>query len=183
MSSIPALDIVGALHSTIPSPSIETAPAGIGVARTDSTAQAGSAAADFEAHFGATSSMSVQGATPAALPIPVQHGHLIQSGAGSQILDGLEKLGRSVQSFNNWGSGKAAVRPATMTSQAPQEAVAATGAGGSQEAGSNPMGTLWSDAMYDQEQMYATAFNVQLVMDSSESLMKALKSLLTQGGG
>ncbi len=98
---------------------------------------------------------------------------------GDQVLGGLEKLGRSVESMDAWGSPP----PATKTAAAK----APSSQGGAQKLGaSSPaseMRDLFDAGIRHQSQVYATMFNFELIQETSQSMLKSLKSLLTQGGG
>lgn len=102
---------------------------------------------------------------------------------GDQVLGGLEKLGRSVEAMEGWGSP----RPAPKTAAAPAASAGAAPQHGAQKQNqSDPvsdMRNLWETSMRDQRQTYSTMFNFELIAESSQSLLKSLKSLLTQGGG
>ena len=131
---------------------------------------------DFSPHLAARPA-----ATPAAFE-PVLHRGILGNGngLGDQVLNGLEKLGRSMEKFNAMGSAPTRPTPAVMT--APVDPGNAAHAG----ANTDPLGALhdmWQDGIQQQKQLYATVFEFELVEESSESMMKSLKSLLTQGGG
>lgn len=48
---------------------------------------------------------------------------------------------------------------------------------------SKKMEEFWVDAMHEQEKIYNNAITIEFVSNASQSLVKSLKSLLTQGGG
>lgn len=119
---------------------------------------------------------------PAAFVPGVQAAHLSGKGIGHQVLDGLERFGRSLSEFNSWGHRTSPVQPAMLESQAPP-----TSAGGSSvqvgDAGTDRLMAFEQTAEQEQARNFATELDVEVAVDSSGALMKSLKSLLTQGGG
>lgn len=107
---------------------------------------------------------------------------------GDQVLNGLQKLGKSVEAMGNMGvpphdaKAPSAAKPA-LSNTAPQGA--SQGGTPTQDLASNlrDMHAMWEGGMQHQKQLYATVFEFELVQESAQSMMKSLKSLLTQGGG
>ena len=90
-------------------------------------------------------------------------------------LDGLEKLGRNIQDFEALDQTRQPAAAATPASPRTQAAQA--------QSGLRDLHDMWESGMRQQKQLYATVFEFELVEESSQSMMKSLKSLLTQGGG
>ena len=97
---------------------------------------------------------------------------------GEQILRGLEKLGRSIEAMDKAGEKKP-VPPAPSSKAAPPGKTATQGTDNAM----NEMEKLAYDAMNHQRQAYAKAFEFEVIQGSAQSMLKSLKSLLTQGGG
>lgn len=118
---------------------------------------------------------------PAAVEAPMRTGVLGSgNGLGNQILNSLEKLGRNLESFNAMGTAPSRVSQAVGT-VSPRVKGAPPGG-----QNSDPVGALhdmFESGMHEQKQLYSTVFQFELVEESSQSMMKSLKSLLTQGGG
>lgn len=121
-------------------------------------------------------------AMPAAFVPGVQAAHLQGKSIGHQVLDGLERFGRSLSEFNTWGHRRSPLQPAMPESEA------APGPAGSQGVPASNSGTdrlmaIEQAAEQEQARTFATELDVEVAIDSSGALMKSLKSLLTQGGG
>jgi len=99
---------------------------------------------------------------------------------GDQVLSGLEKLGRSVEAMNDLGpkSPASGAPPATAASQN-----AASQNGAPKQGAGNALDNLFEVGLQHQQQVYMKVFEFELVEESAQSMMKSLKSLLTQGGG
>ena len=97
------------------------------------------------------------------------------NGLGDQVLGALEKMGRSMETFNAMGSAP----PPAPGAPAGERRAAARAPRASRRA----LHDMWQSGMQQQKQLYATVFEFELVEESSQSMMKSLKSLLTQGGG
>ena len=170
MSSIAAVSMTSALDAA---KDLHAASSGAQLSGSNPVAAARD---DFSPHLAARPT-----ATPAAFQPALHRGILGNGNAlGDQVLNGLEKLGRSMEKFNAMGS--APTRPASAVMTVPSDPKATSQAG----AKADPLGTLqdmWQDGIQQQKQLYATVFEFELVEESSESMMKSLKSLLTQGGG
>lgn len=121
------------------------------------------------------------GVQPAALEQPLRPGRLGSGNTlGDQVLDGLQKLGRNLQDFNAMSDMPAHATPAAASAPLPNGQASAAGRG------SDPASALhdmWETGMQEQKKLYSTVFEFELVEESSQSMMKSLKSLLTQGGG
>ena len=124
---------------------------------------------------------------PQAAPAPALPGQgaiASHDRLGDQVLNGLQKLGKSVEAMGNMGApprnakASSAAKPA-LPNTAPQ------GGTPTQDLASNlrDMHAMWEGGMQHQKQLYATVFEFELVQESAQSMMKSLKSLLTQGGG
>ncbi len=148
---------------------------------------------------------SVDAAPQAPIAPATQPGAAYRPGAiaprntlGDQVLGGLEKLGRSVEAMQGLGAPGAmeksiAAKTRGATDLAAKSPVAGgPGAGGAPRPGPQPdkagdpvnqMRELWATSMRDQRQSYSLMCDFELISQSSQSMLKSLKSLLTQGGG
>ena len=121
---------------------------------------------------------------------PAQGGVTPHNQLGDQVLNGLRKLGKSIEAMSNMGApshdpkpsstAKASFAAKPKSSNAPPEGTAQT-----RDLGSDlrEMHAMWEGGMQHQRQLYKTVFEFELVQESAQSMMKSLKSLLTQGGG
>ena len=121
----------------------------------------------------------------AAQPLPADRPGALapRNTLGDQVLGGLEKLGRSVEAMQAMDAAKPATKVAAATAR-PSTAPPQKGA--QQPGASNPLGEmrdLFETGLRHQSQVYATVFNFELIQETSQSMLKSLKSLLTQGGG
>lgn len=150
--------------------------------------------ADFEAMMG-NGAAKLQAPQPGTGPQAYRAGSIARGGnLGDQVLGSLEKLGHSVEAMGKMGSAPASkpskapaagtpsanAPPANAPSPAPAAKDAAQKPGG---AGMSDLRAMWETGMQHQKQLYATVFEFELVQESAQSMLKSLKSLLTQGGG
>ena len=157
------------------------------VAQTPASASAGSGGTPSQAEF---SSMlnSAAATSPAPQlapePKPLAQGLIApHNRLGDQVLNGLQKLGKSVEAMGSFGAtphGTTSSATKPSASAAPSQGNPAT-----QDFNSNlrDMQAIWEGGMQRQKQLYQTVFEFQVVQESAQSMMKSLKSLLTQGGG
>lgn len=143
--------------------------------------------ADFSSMLNNGAVPPPQAAPAPALPgqdVPGQGAVASHDRLGDQVLNGLRKLGKSVEAMGNMGlpphdaKAPSAAKPA-LPDTVPQ------GGAPTQDLASNlrDMHAMWEGGMQHQKQLYATVFEFELVQESAQSMMKSLKSLLTQGGG
>ncbi len=121
---------------------------------------------------------------------PAQGGVTPHNQLGDQVLNGLRKLGKSIEAMSNMGAPSHDPKPlstATTSSAAKPKPSNAPpeGAAQTRDSGSDlrEMHAMWEGGMQRQRQLYKTVFEFELVQESAQSMMKSLKSLLTQGGG
>ncbi len=155
--------------------------------------------ADFEAMMG-NGAAKLQAPQSGTSPQAYRAGSIARGGnLGDQVLGSLEKLGHSVEAMGKMGSV-----PASKLSKAPSAGIpsantpsanassanAPSPAPAAKDAAQKPGGAdmsdlraMWETGMQHQKQLYATVFEFELVQESAQSMLKSLKSLLTQGGG
>ena len=106
---------------------------------------------------------------------------------GDQVLSSLKKLGQNVEGMGAWGAEKPGAKKPGAKAQPPSAPSPDGTLNGAPSQGASSavseMRDLFDTGMRQQSQMYATVFNFELVQESSQSMLKSLKSLLTQGGG
>lgn len=116
--------------------------------------------------------------------VPAQGAVTPHNRLGDQVLNGLHKLGKSVEAMSKLGT-------APRDTKTPSVAKPASSAGPAQnspatqsfDSNLRDMQTMWEGGMQQQKQLYQTVFEYAIVQESAQSMMKSLKSLLTQGGG
>ena len=139
-----------------------------------------------------------EAARPEAMPA-VRLAPPSSTGLGDAVLSSLRRFGRAVQTLETIGSewkqpSSATARGASALARGPAAArLAMPGNPPSAAQGTSPnpqaqtavdqASNLFREGMEDQARMYGVAFEFGLVEASMESVNKALKSLLTQGGG
>ena len=103
---------------------------------------------------------------------------------GDQVLNGLQKLGKSVEAMGSFGATPHGAKVPSAAKPSPSAAPSQTNPA-TQDFNSNlrDMQAMWEGGMQRQKQLYQTVFEFQVVQESAQSMMKSLKSLLTQGGG
>lgn len=150
--------------------------------------------ADFSSMLNGGAAPLPQAAPAPALPgqgVPGQGAIASHDRLGDQVLNGLRKLGKSVEAMGNMGlpphgaKAPSAAKPALPNTAPPGGVPTQQGATPTQDLASNfrDMHAMWEGGMQHQKQLYATVFEFELVQESAQSMMKSLKSLLTQGGG
>ena len=157
------------------------------VAQTPASPSAGSGGRPSQAEFSSMLNSAATSPAPhlAPEPKPLAQGLIApHNRLGDQVLNGLQKLGKSVEAMGNFGATPHATKAPSAAkpsaSAAPSQANPAT-----QDFNSNlrDMQAIWEGGMQRQKQLYQTVFEFQVVQESAQSMMKSLKSLLTQGGG
>ncbi len=100
---------------------------------------------------------------------------------GDQVLNTLQKLGKSVEAMGNMGAPSRDAKAPSAAKAAPPSTAPQGGA--PRQDFASDMRAMWEGGMQHQKQLYATVFEFELVQESAQSMLKSLKSLLTQGGG
>lgn len=130
-------------------------------------------------------------------PAPASNLHLATppgTSVGDAILGTLQRFGQSVQGLNKLAATPSTPRlpgpaSAALTAGSPAQGQPPGGVVGQSQPGQSKtdaamhdIQSIWNDSMSYQAKMYNVAFNFGMVEASTESINKAIKTLLNPGG-